>query len=99
MVDGKTGARLTNGVNNVSVIFRLGSGAYGPLKADTKVQASAKIKNLDKIGMPMVVSGGSTPEDGENARNAAPGRVQSLGRIVSLKDFESEAAAIPVALR
>jgi len=93
--DGKTGARLTNGVNNVTVIFRLGSGAYGPLKADTKVQASAKIKNLDKIGMPMVASGGSKPEDGENARNAAPGKVQSLGRIVSLKDFESEAAAIP----
>jgi len=93
--DGKTGARLTNGVNNVTVIFRLGSGAYGPLKADTKVQASAKIKNLDKIGMPMVASGGSQPEDGENARNAAPGKVQSLGRIVSLKDFEAEAAAIP----
>ena len=93
--DGKTGARLTNGVNNVTVIFRLGSGAYGPLKADTKVQASAKIKNLDKIGMLMVASGGSKPEDGENARTAAPGKVQSLGRIVSLKDFESEAAAIP----
>jgi hypothetical protein len=43
----------------------------------------------------MVVSGGSGPEDGENARNAAPGKVQSLGRIVSLKDFEAEAAAIP----
>jgi len=93
--DGKTGARLTSGSKNVTAMFRIGSGAYGPLKADTKVQASAKIKNLDKVGMPMVVSGGSGPEDGENARNAAPGKVQSLGRIVSLKDFEAEAAAIP----
>ncbi len=93
--DGKAGSRLTTGINNVTAIYRLGDGAYGPLKQDTKVQASAKLKNLDKIGMPMDATGGAEPEDGENARNAAPGKVQSLGRIVSLKDFESEAAAIP----
>jgi len=93
--DGKTGARLTNGTKNVTSIFRIGAGAYGPLKENTKVQAAATIKNLDKIQMPMVATGGAPPEDGENARTAAPGKVQSLGRIVSLKDFEAEAAAIP----
>lgn len=93
--DGKTGSRLTTGFKNVTAVFRIGDGAYGPLKVDTKVQASAKLKNLDKIGMPMDATGGAPPEDGENARNAAPGKVQSLGRIVSLKDFESEALAIP----
>lgn len=92
--DGKTGARLTTGVKNVTAIYRMGSGAFGALKADTKVQAGAKIKNLDKIQMPQVAAGGSEPEDGENARYAAPGKVQSLGRIVSQKDFESEAIAI-----
>lgn len=93
--DGKTGARLTSGVNNVTAVYRIGDGAYGPLKDNTKVQASAKIKNLDRIGMPSDASGGAPPEDGENARSCAPGKVQSLGRIVSLKDFETEAAAIP----
>lgn len=93
--DGKAGARLPSGVNNVTAVFRTGSGAYGPLKADTKVQASAKVKNLDKVGMPMVATGGSSSESGEHARRAAPGKVQSLGRIVSIKDVESEAAAIP----
>lgn len=93
--DGKTGARLTTGVNNVTAVYRVGDGAFGPLKADTKVQASAKLKNLDKIGMPTVATGGAPAEDGENARQAAPGKVQSLGRIVSLRDFESETAAIP----
>ena len=93
--DGKTGARLTNGVNNVTAIYRMGAGAHGPLKEDTKVQALAQLKNLDKVQMPKVATGGAPPEDGENARNAAPGKVQSLGRIVSLKDFEAEAAAIP----
>lgn len=92
--DGKAGARLPSGVNNVTAVFRTGSGAYGPLKADTKVQASAKVKNLDKVGMPMIATGGSPSESGDNARRAAPGKVQSLGRIVSIKDVESEAAAI-----
>jgi len=93
--DGKTGSRLTSGSNNVTAVFRVGVGAYGPLKDEAKVQASAKLKNLDQIGMPGDATGGAAAESGENARNAAPGKVQSLGRIVSLKDFESEAAAIP----
>jgi hypothetical protein len=93
--DGKTGARLTSGVQNVTAIYRTGSGSFGNLKEDTKVQASAKLKNLDKIGMPIAAGGGSQPEDGDNARSAAPGKVQSLGRIVSLNDFESEALAVP----
>lgn len=93
--DGKTGARLMAGTKNVTARYRTGSGSHGPLKTDTKVQAGAKLKNLDKVQMPMDVSGGSPPEDGDNARNAAPGKVQSLGRIVSLRDFEAEATAVP----
>lgn len=93
--DGKTGARLSTGVKNVTARFRTGNGSHGPLQTDTKVQAGAKLKNLDKVQMPAEASGGSKPEDGNNARNAAPGKVQSLGRIVSLRDFEFEAAAVP----
>jgi hypothetical protein len=93
--DGKSGARLNSGVNNVTALYRMGAGSFGPLKADTKAQASAKLKNLDKILMPSEATGGAPAESGDNARNAAPGKVQSLGRIVSLKDFESEAAAVP----
>ncbi|NRF71734.1 hypothetical protein HLB44_32575 [Aquincola sp. S2] len=93
--DGKTGARLTNGVNNVTAVQRMGAGAFGPLKEDTKVQAVAKLKNFDQAQMLDVVTGGAPPESGDNAREAAPGKVQSLGRMVSLQDFEREAAAIP----
>lgn len=93
--DGKTGARLRTGVKNVIARYRTGSGSHGPLQTDTKVQAGAKLKNLDKVQMPTDASGGSPPEDGNNARSAAPGKVQSLGRIVSLRDFEFEAAAVP----
>ncbi len=92
--DGKTGARLPSGVKNVVAKFRTGTGAFGALKPGTKVQAGAKLDELDKIQMPGVAAGGAEPEDGDNARDAAPGKIQSLDRLVSLHDFEAEAIAI-----
>lgn len=92
--DGQTGARLPSGVKNVAAKYRTGTGAFGALKPDTKVQAGGNLDRLDKIQMPSVAAGGSQPEDGENARNAAPGKIQSLDRLVSLEDFESEALGI-----
>jgi len=92
--DGKTGARLPSGIKNVVAKYRTGTGAFGALKEKTKVQAGGKLDGLDKIQMPDVAAGGSLPEDGENAREAAPGKIQSLGRLVSLKDFESETIAM-----
>ena len=71
--DGITGARLPSGVKNVVAKYRTGTGAFGELKPKTKVQAGKKLDDLDKIQMPDVAAGGSEPEDGENARDAAPG--------------------------
>src|SRR5262249_34445126 len=91
--DGKTGARLPTRFENVSAVFRTGTGAFGALQEGTKVQGG-KLEGLDKIQMPDVSSGGSEPEEGNSAKDAAPGKVQSLGRLVGLQDFESEVAAI-----
>ena len=93
--DGQTGARLPSGVKNVVARYRTGTGAFGALKANTKVQAGGRLDRLDKIQMPDVAAGGTQPEDGENARAAAPGKIQSLDRLVSVEDFESETLAIP----
>jgi hypothetical protein len=92
--DGKTGARLPSGVKNVTAKYRTGTGVFGPLKPEKKVQGGARVDGLDKIQMPGVAAGGSAPEDGDNAREAAPAKFQSLDRLVSLADFESEALAI-----
>jgi hypothetical protein len=97
--DGKTGARLSSGQKNVVAQYRVGSGAYGALKADTHPQASGKLNGLDKVVLPQPVTTGAAPESESNAREAAPGRVQSLGRLVSLADFEAEALAIPNVLK
>jgi hypothetical protein len=92
--DGKTGARLPSGIKNVVAKYRTGAGAHGNVKPNTKVQAGRKLDRLDKVQMPGIASGGSIPEDGESAREAAPGKIQSLDRLVSLKDFESETLSI-----
>ena len=92
--DGKNGARLPSGIKNVVAKYRTGTGAFGPLKVGQKAQGGGKLDGLDKIQLLDVASGGSEPEDGENARQAAPGKIQSLDRLVSLADFESEALSI-----
>lgn len=88
--DGLTGARLPSGLKNVTAVYRVGSGAHGSLKPEAKIQLGSRIHNLDKGQLPGVIAGGADPEKGEKARAAAPAGLQSLGRIVSLADYEAE---------
>jgi hypothetical protein len=93
--DGETGARLPSGVKNVSAVFRTGIGAHGANKPGATPSASERPDRFDKVTLPGIVSGGADPEDLEKAREAAPGKVQSLGRLVSIRDYETETLAIP----
>ena len=92
--DGKTGARLPSGVRNIVATYRTGIGAFGELVEGTTVQAGGHLDRLDKVDLPDGVSGGTQPESADSAREAAPGKVQSLGRLVSLRDFETETLAL-----
>ena len=93
--DGKTGAKLPSGRGNVSVHYRTGSGATGLPQAGTTPSAATRLTGLDKVLMPGPAVGGAVAETGDSARIAAPGRMQSLGRLVSLADYEAEALAVP----
>ena len=93
--DGKTGARLPIGRGNVTATFRTGAGARGVLKAGATPSAGTRIEGVAKLHLPGEVAGGADPETAGNAKLAAPGRVQGLGRIVSLADYETELLAIP----
>ena len=97
--DGKTGARLPSGRNNVIAIYRTGVGATGVIEEDTTPSATGKLKELEKVFMPGEVVGGDEAEGEDNAREAAPGKMQSLGRLVGLADFEAETRAIPGVLK
>ena len=93
--DGETGARLPSGLKNVSAVYRTGNGAHGTLKTGTAPTASERPAGFDKVTLAGSVSGGADREDLACAREAAPGKVQSLGRLVSLPDYETETLAVP----
>lgn len=97
--DGKTGARLSTGRSNVMALQRVGSGAHGPLQTDAKPSATGKLAALDKVLLPQPVSTGAPPESADNARDVAPVRLQSLGRLVSLADYEAETRMLPNVLK
>jgi hypothetical protein len=97
--DDKNGRRLPSGLNNVSAIFRMGNGAHGELKDGAKPQITGKLTNFDKLYLKTPVTGGAAAEDGANARAAAPGKMQSLGRMVSLADIEAEALTLPQVIK
>ena len=92
--DGEAGARLTSGLNNIVAKWRVGVNAHGFLKESTTPQAGAQLERLDKVRLPGLVAGGAPPETGGHARQTAPGRVQSLDRLVSLRDYETETMTI-----
>jgi len=93
--DGESGARLPSGLKNVKAVYRTGIGARGSLKPGSTPTSSERPPGFDKVALAGIVSGGADPEDQEKAREAAPGKVQSLGRLVSLRDYETETLAIP----
>jgi len=90
----RLGARVPSGVGNITAVYRVGTGAHGTLKADTTVQTMERLDGVDGVWLPGVVSGGDEPETPDVARTAAPARLQSLGRLVGLSDFEAEALSI-----
>jgi len=93
--DGATGRRLPSGAGNVTAVFRTGTNGQGSQKPKTSVLTQKKLAGLASIKLVGSASGGAAPERADKAREAAPGRVQSLDRLVSLHDYEIEALSVP----
>ena len=93
--DGKTGKRPPSGIRNITAQYRTGTGAFGPLADGEKVATGARIDGLKKVHLPGLISGGAEPEDGQSARDAAPGQTAALNRLVSLDDYRAYALAQP----
>jgi hypothetical protein len=93
--DGMTGARLPSGRQNVKVRFRTGIGARGELKEGSEPKAMGRLRQLSGVAMPASAVNGADPETEDVARDAGPLRMQSLGRLVGLADYEAEALSLP----
>ncbi len=93
--DGQVGARLPSGSENVRAIYRKGSGAAGNLKAGQLSLLLTRPLGVKEVTNPLPATGGADPELQEDARRNAPLTVMTLGRVVSLRDYEDFARAFP----
>jgi hypothetical protein len=91
--DGARGARLPSGVNNVRARYRQGVGRDGNVGADKLTQLTTRPLGLKSVSNPAAAQGGTDPEPAEQARRTMPLGTRTLGRAVSLLDYEDFALA------
>jgi predicted phage baseplate assembly protein len=92
--DGIRGARPASGVGNITADYRFGAGAAKP-PAGTISQIARPVKGLKTVVNPLPASGGADAEGPDQLRTAAPRSALTLGRAVSVDDFEALARGFP----
>ena len=93
--DGRRGARLPTGTNNVRATYRKGIGTAGNVGPGALAQLLDRPLGLKGVSNPGAASGGVDPEGPDEARTTIPAAVRTLGRAVSLLDYEDFARAFP----
>jgi hypothetical protein len=86
--DGISGQRLPTGHDTVRAVYRRGAGLSGMLEAGQLSLLAGKPAGLKGVTNPLPPAGGADGEVLEQARSNAPLRVLTLGRVVSLRDYE-----------
>jgi len=86
--NGRTGARLPTGSENVTALYRAGLGLEGQVDAGQLSLLMSRPLGLQGVSNPLPGSGAADPESVDDARRNAPLTVLTLDRVVSLLDFE-----------
>jgi predicted phage baseplate assembly protein len=86
--DGRQGARLPSGVENVVATYRSGIGLAGMVKAGSLSLLMTRPLGLRDVTNPLPASGAADPERRDDARRNAPLTVLAMERVVSLQDIE-----------
>lgn len=86
--DGIHGSRLPSGENNVVASYRVGSGPGGAVTADSLKLPITRPIGLKGVTNPLPASGGSSAAASDALRALLPRSVATLGRAVSLADYE-----------
>ncbi|OUL29686.1 putative baseplate assembly protein [Nostoc sp. RF31YmG] len=85
--NGKHGARLPSGIENVRAVYRSGIGKNGNVGAEKIAQLAMQPLGLNGVLNPIAATGGADPEsDYEIRRNTSVG-VTSFNRAVSVQDY------------
>lgn len=91
--DGKSGARLPTGQENVVAAYRTGIGSAGEVDPGTITLLKKRPFGVKAVTNPLAAVGADDPEKLDDARGNAPLTVLTLDRIVSLRDYEDFARA------
>ncbi|HEX4961804.1 MAG TPA: putative baseplate assembly protein [Thermoanaerobaculia bacterium] len=86
--NGRQGARLPTGQENVTATYRSGIGLPGMVAADTLQLLVTRPLGIRGVTNPVPAAGAEPPADLETARANAPVAARTLGRVVSFSDFE-----------
>ena len=86
--DGKRGARLPTGQENVRAVYRKGIGASANVQSGQLSQLLTRPLGLKAVSNPLPAEGGVDADSVAHARRNMPLGVRTLGRVVSVQDYE-----------
>jgi hypothetical protein len=85
--DGRQGARVPTGVENVVARYRSGIGLQGEVRAGALTVLQRRPLGIREVVNPIPATGAADPERLADARDNAPRTVRTLDRVVSLRDY------------
>jgi len=93
--DGVRGARTPTGQSNIRAVYRKGIGVAGMVSAGQISQLLDRPQGLKGVMNPGAATGAADPASPQEARSSAPLPTLTLGRVVSLEDYQAYASAFP----
>jgi hypothetical protein len=87
--NGIEGARTPTGQANIRALYRKGIGSAGMVAAGQLSQPLDRPQGLKAVTNPSGASGGADPATAEDARRSAPLPTLTIGRVVSLEDYQN----------
>jgi hypothetical protein len=91
--NGTTGGRPPTGLMNIRALYRKGIGSAGNVATGQLSMPLDRPQGLQTVTNPQPATGGADPDTAEDARASAPLQVQTIGRVVSLEDYQNYALA------
>ena len=86
--NGKEGAMLPTGMENIKAEYRNGIGKPGNVKAEQITLLTSRPLGVKEVVNPLPATGGANKERRDQARKNAPLAVMALDRLVSVQDYE-----------
>jgi hypothetical protein len=91
--NGQQGARTPTGQLNIRAVYRKGIGTAGMVNAGQLTQPLDRPQGVTSVNNPGAASGGADPATADDARARAPLPTLTIGRVVSLEDYQNFALA------